>query len=1509
MATPRVRGWRLSSVARLMPRHAESGIESSGLTVFPIVGVGASAGGLDALRRFLACLPGDVDMAFVLIQHRDRAHKSELVPLLAGHCCLPVVEAIAGQVISANHVYVVPADKLASLAKGTLVLSDRPTGVQHGIDHFFSSLADSQGARALGVVLSGAANDGTAGLGAIKDARGMTFVQDDSAAVGSMPKSATVAGHADFVMEPEAIAATIARIARRPAVAPDPPQVSSQPGARPDEDSQEVRGPMDEALARIHAHLRAEAGIDLAAYKSTTIGRRLARRMALRKVRRLAAYADLLDSDARERQALLHDILIHVTRFFRDAESFAMAHAQGFGPLLDNDDPHPLRIWVAGCATGEEAYSLAMALVEQRCGGASRDFEIFATDANEPLLVTARAGYYEENAMRGVSRERRERFFHPDGRGWRVNRDVRDKIVFARHNLLQDPFFSRIDFVSCRNVLIYLQPPHQERILRAFHAALNPGGRLWLGASEPIGRHSYLFTPLDKARRLYASTATESKTALARSCPGVARGPRAAPSPNNPPAHSSIVQRAAHAIVAQWGPAVVLIAPDLRILAVFGAEARTYVDWPQTRGTLPDHILDRVKESLVAPLRKVLDEARQSGHGAIAEGYIPMNGADTRIILQAEPLRHEGLSCHLVSFLAPAPQTAAAPAKTGSTLPQRISHERSMAGTPSGTDLESALIQAHRSLDGTHGRIADLTRDLEFLSEQAQCREEELQTTLEELETTNEELESTNEELSTLNEELAARNHALKLLNDDLNNLEVSIELPLLILNHDLTVRRCTAAAQRVFQIAATDIGRPLSAIAGIRHTLPAVDMAPLAAAAIDDGCVVEREVRDHGGRWYLAQARPYRHDGVTDGAVLMLADIDTVKRIHQEIEQAKGYAEAILRTARVPLVILRADLRIDTANAAFYETFHIPEASVVNQSLFDINHGAWNGAVLRGLLNGVLAQATAFDDFRVSYDLPGRGNRTLSVNGRKLLGGESGTPMIVMSIEDITDRVLRDTERQFRLIAEALPIMVWMSGPHPTASYFNRRWLSFTGRPAADEAGHGWLDGIHPEDRKECEALYLRAYDRHREFHSECRLRRHDGQYRHVVLMGYPHFSPENMFLGMIGSAVDITERQRMEADMAKASKLESLGVLAGGFAHDFNNLLTAILSNLYLAKLAIPGHDEPLKLLSDAEQACFASQQLTQQLLTFARGGSPVKTLLDLGRALEGWVQFPLRGSNVRPVCIIPEGLWCVEADEGQMRQVISNLVINAQQAMPEGGRLTVVCENLTMPNLDPAVPRRDTDYVRIALTDEGPGIPEEHLPKIFDPFYTTKAKGSGLGLTTSYRVIQKHGGHLTVQSPPGGGATFLVYLPASRALPVKADTSTPPVAAGTGRLLVMDDEASIRGLTQALLARLGYEVDCAENGQTAVAAYRQAFRDGRPYDGVILDLTVRGGMGGKEALLELRAIDPNARVIVASGYANDPIIADFAAYGFNGRIVKPFRLEDLRQAALLLTAAQVQ
>ncbi len=378
---------------------------------------------------------------------------------------------------------------------------------------------------------------------------------------------------------------------------------------------------------------------------------------------------------------------------------------------------------------------------------------------------------------------------------------------------------------------------------------------------------------------------------------------------------------------------------------------------------------------------------------------------------------------------------------------------------------------------------------------------------------------------------------------------------------------------------------------------------------------------------------------------------------------------------------------------------------------------------------------------------------------------------------------------------------------------------------------------------------------------------------------------------------ANDITEQKMMKENMLRSQKLESLGVLAGGLAHDFNNLLTAILGNISLAKLKAPP-GENVRYLDFAEQATSRAQCLTQQLLTFARGGSPVKKLLSAKELIVDSAGFAIRGSKSRCEFEIAPDLRAIEADEGQLGQVINNLVMNADQAMPDGGTVTVSGENVTLTAENPLL-LEPGDYIKISVADRGIGIPKDNLKKIFDPYFTTKDKGIGLGLATCYSIMKHHDGHITVESTPGAGATFSLYLPASsvQTVPAASNTGRTPVH-GTGRILVMDDEDIVRDVLHRSLTHLGYMVVSAHEGNEAITLYAQALKSGQPFDAVIMDLTIPGGMGGREAVIKLREIDPGVKAIVSSGYSDDPIMARFRDYGFSGVVSKPYTLKTLSE-----------
>jgi PAS domain S-box-containing protein len=397
------------------------------------------------------------------------------------------------------------------------------------------------------------------------------------------------------------------------------------------------------------------------------------------------------------------------------------------------------------------------------------------------------------------------------------------------------------------------------------------------------------------------------------------------------------------------------------------------------------------------------------------------------------------------------------------------------------------------------------------------------------------------------------------------------------------------------------------------------------------------------------------------------------------------------------------------------------------------------------------------------------------------------------------------------------------------------------------------------------------------------------------------PIFGKDNKIIGAVLVFRDITEKHKREEDLLRIDKLESVGVLAGGIAHDFNNILSVILGNISLAKMYVKPDEEKLqKRFSDAEQAILRAKDLTQQLLTFSRGGSPVKKTSAIQSVLKASCRFAVTGSNIQCEFDLPSDLLSVDIDAGQINQVIHNIVTNAQQAMPNGGTIRIKAENIVSSEkmAKQGLVMNQGEYVRIVIQDNGVGIPAENIGKIFDPYFTTKEQGSGLGLATSHSIIKKHGGYISVESSQGKGTVFSIYLPASSRSEEPKQSNGKFTSQGIGKILVMDDEDMIREITGELLQNLGYHVEFAKNGSEAIDLYRSAQDLGKPFDAVILDLTVPGGMGGKETISELLAIDTNVKAIVSSGYSNDPIVAEFEKYGFRGVIIKPYHLTELSQ-----------
>jgi two-component system CheB/CheR fusion protein len=839
---------------------------------FPVVGIGASAGGLEAATSLFKELAPNLGIAYVLVLHLDPARESAVTQILARVTHMPVLQVKHGMRVQVDHVYVIPPNCEMTIADGVLHLQKRKERrlANTTIDTFLRSLAEAHGSDSMGIILSGTASDGTLGLEAIKGEAGITFAQEPaSAKYDGMPVSAIASGCVDFIMTPAGIAQEIARIRRHPYIADRLQREAQQLGDESDMD-------------QIFRLLRRLTTVDFSGYKLPTISRRIQRRMALRKIENVKDYGVFLHHDQGEVDALYKDLLINVTSFFRNPEAFAALKELVYPPILQarTSASGPIRIWVPGCSTGEETYSHAMSLVEF-LGEERADIpiQIFGTDLSESAIQRARVGVYKENIEVDVPPTRLRRFFYKADGGYQIKKTIRDICVFSTQNVFSDPPFSRMDLISCRNVMIYLGQALQKKVIPIFHYALNPTGFLMLGSTEGLlGSGSELFEMTDRKQKIFRKKLVPMPVSLSFSLDKASREPIEAESTGPSKRRESLkipmeLQREAdRLLLARYVPPAVLINEHLEILQTRGRTA-SFLELPSGKASL--NLLKMARPGLLFELQRAIEEARTQGFEAIRRNVRAEDESTKTVTIRVVPFKVPTHPHH--SFLivfendSPGEDSLAATSLTKASAP---SGTIASAGAEEPSSMGKQIAQLRQELAATREYLQSIiesqegtNEELQSANEEIQSGNEELQSTNEELQTSKEELESANEELHTVNEEMQHRNELLTHLNNDLTNLLYSVSLPIVMVGADLSVRRFTPQAAVVLGLTANDIGRPMPRL---RLKL---DMGKLEQNMLDVIQQVksqELRVQDNDGKWFVMRIVPYRTmDNRIDGVVL----------------------------------------------------------------------------------------------------------------------------------------------------------------------------------------------------------------------------------------------------------------------------------------------------------------------------------------------------------------------------------------------------------------------------------------------------------------------------------------------------------------------------------------------------------------------------------------------------------------------------------------------------------------
>ena len=934
---------------------------------FPVVALGASAGGLEAFTQFLTALTHESGIAYVLVQHLDPSHPSSLVELLNRVSPIPIVEATEGMPVKPNHAYIIPPGKSLSIHNRTLsVVGDQEhPGITHSINHFFHSLAEDVKERAVGIILSGTGSDGSDGARTIKANDGLVIVQDPvTAKYDGMPKSAIEAGVADYILPPAAMASQLK-------------DYLDQSFYKRERIRQALKKD-DVNMKSIFSLVKMRTGRDFSGYKISTITRRIEHQMAVNSIETLGNYLKFLRENPNEIEALMKNFLIQVTSFFRDKEAFESLKQKIGLMLKDKPEGTQLRAWVPGCSTGEEAYSIAIIIME--CiqeSGRRFDVQVFGTDLDAEAIAIARAGLYPTAIAKDVDPKRLDAFFNQAGSSYQIKKNIRENVIFAVHDVVTDPPYSRVDVISMRNLLIYFDSELQKKVLPMLHYALNEKGILFLGTSETIGEFNDLFANLDAKWRIYQSLG-KKKTSFVNFSNQLGLQDVSVVTLSKAKTQSNPKSEPFKLLEAL--PPSVLVDYNHQILYAHGDTSK-YLRISE--GKPSSSLVNMVKPELESGLATLLHEASQGQKEVVSDNLqVGYNGGKQHVKITVRPL--STLEGDLII--------------TFEDLPRPKRHK--IKGEPvieaKQMELEKDLQRTRDTLRGTIEELKSTNEELRSANEEYMSTNEELKSANEELETSREELQSVNEELTTLNSESQRKNEDLTTINNDMLNLLNATGVATLFLDEKLRIRRFTPSATKLFKFIDSDIGRPVEDISS-----PLKDniLVKASRSVLDNLIPVEQEVQTIDGKWYSLRILPYRTlENVIEGVVVSFVDINQVK-------VGSIYTESIIDTMREPMLVLDEHLKVVSANKGFYRAFKVTMEDTQGQLIYAIGNHQWDIPQLRELLKSIIEKNSVFDGYKVEHDFPGIGQREMLLNARRVVGGTDLKPRILLAMEDVTGR------------------------------------------------------------------------------------------------------------------------------------------------------------------------------------------------------------------------------------------------------------------------------------------------------------------------------------------------------------------------------------------------------------------------------------------------------------------------------------------------------------------------